>query len=127
MEAVIGFSRGVRSGDYIALSGTAPIGVDGKTVGVDDVAAQTRRCFEIAEKALRELGVGLQNVIRTRVMLTDRAQWRDAANVHGEFFQEIKPACTFVIVDGFIDPEWLVEIEIDAIAPTQSNYPNYQC
>lgn len=116
-EGEIGFARGVRSGDFIAVAGTAPIGADGETVGVGDVEAQTRRCFEIAAAALKELGASLSDVVRTRIMLTDRRQWRAAAKVHGELFADIEPACTFVEVQGFIDPDWLVEIEIDAVAP----------
>lgn len=116
-EDAIGFSRGVRSGDFIAIAGTAPIGADGRTVGAGDVEAQTRRCFEIAAEALDELGGSLADVVRTRIMLVDAAQWKAAAKVHGELFADIKPACTVVEVNGFIDPDWLVEIEIDAVAP----------
>lgn len=115
LEPVIGFSRAARIGDLIAVSGTAPIGPDGKTLHPGDVEGQTRACFEIAQKALADLGASLNDVIRTRVMLTDAARWKEAAKAHGEFFAENRPACTFVEVKGFINPEWLVEIELDAI------------
>lgn len=115
LEPEIGFSRAVRIGSYVAVAGTAPIGDDGTTVGPGDVYAQTVRCLDIAERALREAGVGLECVLRTRVMLTDVTRWRDAARAHGERFADIRPACTFVEVSRFIDPQWLVEVEVDAI------------
>ncbi len=114
-EPRIGFSRAVRSGAHVFVSGTAPIGANGQTVGVGDVRAQTRRCFEIALAALGELGGRVQDVVRTRVMLTDISRWEEAAEVHGAYFREVRPACSFFQVSRFIDPEWLVEIELDAI------------
>lgn len=117
LEPEIGFARAVRIGDVVAVSGTAPIGEDGKTIAVGDVAGQTRACFGIAQKALEGLGLSLADVIRTRIMLTDISNWKDAACIHGEFFSEVRPACTFVEVSGFVDKDWLVEIEADAIAP----------
>jgi enamine deaminase RidA (YjgF/YER057c/UK114 family) len=115
MEPVIGFARAVRVGAHIAVSGTAPIGEDGTTVGVGDVAAQARRCFAVALAALEEVGAMKQDVVRTRILLCDISRWRDAAVVHGELFADVRPACTFVEISRFIDPEWLVEIELDAI------------
>ncbi|MFT3700373.1 MAG: RidA family protein [Kofleriaceae bacterium] len=115
-EATIGFARAVRIGANVAIAGTAPIGKDGKTVAPGDVYAQTRRCIEIAEAALLELGLSLDNVIRTRVMLVDISRHAEAARAHGERFRTVRPATTFVEVSRFIDPEWLVEIELDAIA-----------
>jgi enamine deaminase RidA (YjgF/YER057c/UK114 family) len=82
------------------------------------VYGQTRRCLEIIAAALADAGSSAAHVVRTRVMLKDIRRWRDAARAHGEVFGEIKPACTFVEVAGFIDPEWLVELEVDAIAST---------
>ncbi|MEM9035139.1 MAG: RidA family protein [Actinomycetota bacterium] len=114
LEPVIGFSRAVRSGPVVAVAGTAPIGPDGETVGPDDVEAQVRRCFEVALAALADVGGGVADVTRTRIMLTDIAEWETAARVHGELFAEARPACTFVEVSGFVDPEWLVEVELDA-------------
>ncbi|MDT9685549.1 RidA family protein [Streptomyces sp. TRM76323] len=115
LEPRIGFSRAVRKGKHVAVAGTAPIGDDGTTVGQGDVRAQTVRCLEIAEAALKEAGASLEDVVRTRIMLTDVTRWREAAQAHGERFASIRPACTFVEVSRFIDPDWLVEVELDAI------------
>jgi enamine deaminase RidA (YjgF/YER057c/UK114 family) len=115
LEPEIGFSRAVRSGPFISVAGTAPIADDGATAGPGDVYAQSVRCLEIAEQALHEAGASLADVVRTRVMLVDITRWRDAARAHGERFSQIRPACTFVEVSRFIDPEWLVEFELDAV------------
>ncbi|MER7754736.1 RidA family protein [Kitasatospora sp. NPDC097643] len=115
LEPEIGFSRAVRMGPYVAVAGTAPIGEDGATAGVGDVHAQTVRCLDIAEAALKEAGASLADVVRTRIMLTDVTRWREAARAHGERFAAIRPVTTFVEVSRFIDPEWLVEIEVDAV------------
>jgi enamine deaminase RidA (YjgF/YER057c/UK114 family) len=114
-EPKIGFSRAVRVGQIVAVSGTAPIGPDGKTVGVGDPAAQARRCFEIIKKALEDAGGSLADVVRTRTFLTRIQDWEAVGKVHGEFFAAIRPASTIVQVARFIDPEWLVEIEADAV------------
>ncbi|MGW1687452.1 RidA family protein [Streptomyces albidoflavus] len=111
----MGFSRAVRVGAHVAVAGTAPIGDDGSTAGPGDVHAQTVRCFDIAERALAEAGASLADVTRTRTMLTDITRWEEAARAHGERFADVRPACTFVEVSRFIDPEWLVEVEIDAV------------
>lgn len=115
LEPEIGFGRAVRIGPHVAVSGTAPLDDAGQTMGQGDVYAQTQRCIEIGKRALAEAGARLSDVIRTRVMLTDASTWRDAARAHGEAFSSIQPACTFVEVSGFIDPEWLVELEFDAV------------
>jgi enamine deaminase RidA (YjgF/YER057c/UK114 family) len=115
LEPEIGFSRAVRIGPFVAVAGTAPIGDDGTTVAPGDVYAQSVRCLDIAERALREAGATPADVIRTRVMLVDISRWREAARAHGERFAQVRPACTFVEVSRFIDPEWLVEFEIDAV------------
>jgi enamine deaminase RidA (YjgF/YER057c/UK114 family) len=115
LEPEIGFSRAVRSGPLICVAGTAPIAEDGGTAAPGDVYAQSVRCLDITEQALREAGASLGNVVRTRVMLTDIGRWREAARAHGQRFAEIRPACTFIEVSRFIDPEWLVELEVDAI------------
>jgi enamine deaminase RidA (YjgF/YER057c/UK114 family) len=99
----------------IAVSGTAPLGPDGTTVAADDAAGQARRCIEIAKSALEELGASLSDVIRTRILLTRIEDWKAVASVHGEFFGSIKPASTIMQVTRFVDPAWLVEIEVDAI------------
>ncbi len=115
LEPQIGFSRAVRTGAHVAVAGTAPIGPDGRAAHPGDVHAQTRLCLEIVARALADAGCSLKDVVRTRVMLTDIARWRDAARAHGEVFADIRPASTFVQVSAFIDPDWLVEIEADAI------------
>ncbi len=113
-EPIIGFSRAVRVGQVVAISGTAPIGSDGKTVGRGDPAAQTKRCLEIIRDALQQLGIPLAAVIRTRILLTRIDDWETVGKVHGEFFGEVRPASTMVQVSRLIDPDWLVEIEADA-------------
>ncbi|MGW1765891.1 RidA family protein [Streptomyces sp. NPDC002073] len=115
LEPQIGFSRVVRAGDYVAVAGTAPIGDDGSTVGPGDVYAQTVRCLDIAERALEGAGASMADVVRTRIMLTDVTQWKEAARAHGERFSAVRPVTTFVEVSRFIDPAWLVEVEIDAV------------
>ncbi|MBP0454208.1 RidA family protein [Kitasatospora sp. RG8] len=115
LEPQIGFSRAVRVGDHVAVAGTAPIADDGSTAAPGDVHGQTVRCLDIAEQALKEAGASVQDVVRTRIMLTDVTRWKEAARAHGERFAAVRPACTFVEVSRFIDPEWLVEIEVDAV------------
>lgn len=118
-EAQIGFSRAVRVGDLVCVAGTAPIGPDGTNVAPGDLAAQTRRCFEIAFEALVAVGAHPEDVIRTRIMLTDISRWQEAAAVHGELFATTRPACTFVEISRLIDPEWLIEVEVDAVCDPQ--------
>ena len=117
-EARIGFSRAVRVGQMVAVSGTAPIAPDGGVAAPGDMYGQTRRCLEIIAKAIGDAGLTLQTVIRTRVMLTDMSRWKEAAKAHGEVFGKIKPASTFVEVVGLVDRGWLVEIEADCVAET---------
>lgn len=114
-EPQIGFSRAVRMGNFVSVAGTAPIGPDRSTVGVGDPAAQARRCLEIIRTALEEAGASLNDVIRTRIFLTRAADWEQIGQVHGEFFRDIRPVSTMVQVAQLIDPDWLVEIEADAI------------
>lgn len=116
LEPRIGFSRAVRVGNLLAVAGTAPIAADGSVAAPDDVYGQTRRCLEIIATAISDAGMNLDDVIRTRIMLTNIETWRDAARAHGEYFAAIKPACTFVEVARFIDPGWLVEVEADCVA-----------
>lgn len=120
LEPVIGFSRAVRVGQFVAISGTAPIAPDGGVAAVGDVYGQTKRCLEIIAQAVADAGLSLSSVMRTRVMLTDISLWEDAARAHGEAFSDIKPACTFVEVKGLINAEWLVEIEADCVAETNA-------
>lgn len=115
MEKVVGFSRAVKVGPYISIGGTAPVGADGKTVGLDDVGAQTRRCIEIIEEALIQAGSGLHDVVRTRVILTDIDRWKEAIDVRKEYFRDIRPVDTIMAVTRFVNPEWLVELEVDAV------------
>ena len=114
-EVPIGFSRASRVGNTIAVAGTAPIAADGSTSCPGDLYGQTRRCLEIIRQAIEEAGGTLQDVIRTRVMLTDISNWPEAARAHGEYFGSIRPASTFVGTSGLINSEWLVEIEADCV------------
>jgi enamine deaminase RidA (YjgF/YER057c/UK114 family) len=114
-EPIIGFSRAVRIGRHVAVGGTAPIGTDGKTVGIGDPAAQTRRSLEIIRGALEKAGAKLEDVIRTRVFLTRQSDWEAIGRAHGEFFGTIRPASTMAVVKALLDDQWLVEIEADAI------------
>ncbi|MCC7375124.1 MAG: RidA family protein [Verrucomicrobiales bacterium] len=118
-EPKIGFSRAVRVGPFLAIAGTAPIAPDGGVSAPGDVHGQTLRCLEIVSKAVSDAGLTLGSVVRTRVMLTDIRRWEEAARAHGKYFGEIKPACTFVEVKGFIHPEWLVELEVDCFAANE--------
>lgn len=115
LEKVIGFSRAVKVGPYISVGGTAARDRDGKTVGIGDVTAQTRQCIEIIKEALEMAGSGLKDVVRTRTMLTDINDWEKVAKVRSEYFKDIRPVDTVVEVSKFINPEWLIEIEVDAI------------
>ncbi len=115
MEAVVGFIRAVRVGPYISVGGTAPVGPDGKTVGVGDVAAQTRQCIEIITTSLEQAGSGLQDVVRTRIILTNIDDWKAAIDVRKEYFSEVRPVDTIMAIDRFVNPEWLIEIEADAV------------
>lgn len=114
-EVRIGFSRAVRIGNQISVAGTAPLSEDGTTACPGDPYGQAKRCLEIIKEAIEAAGGNLSNVIRTRVMLTDISLWKEAAAAHGEYFSEIRPACTFVQVSALIDESWLVEIEADCV------------
>jgi enamine deaminase RidA (YjgF/YER057c/UK114 family) len=115
LEGQIGFSRAVRVGNFIAVAGTAPIPSDSSKVDTWSVYDQARLCLQIVRKSIEEAGGQLENVIRTRIMLTDISTWREAAQAHGEYFSDIKPVCTFIEVSGFIDPGWKVEVEADCL------------
>jgi enamine deaminase RidA (YjgF/YER057c/UK114 family) len=114
---VIGFSRAVRVGNIVMVGGTAPIRAEGGTAAIGDVYGQTRRCLEIIAKALADAGASLEHVTRTRIILTDIALWKDAARAHAEAFASIRPVTTLMQVTAFVDPDWLVEIEVDAVIP----------
>ncbi len=112
-EPVIGLSRAVRVGSRVLVAGTAPIWPDGSCD--PDPAVQARRCLEIILDALREAGAGPEHVVRTRTYFTDRADWEPIGRAHGEAFGSVRPASTMVVVSGFIDPRWKVEIEAEAV------------
>lgn len=112
-ESRIGFSRAVRIGDRVVVSGTAPIWPDGSCD--PDPAIQARRCFEIALDALAEAGARPEDVIRTRVYLTDASFGEAIGKVHGEIFGDVRPATAFIVVAGFLDSRWKVEIEAEAV------------
>src|SRR5262245_62337825 len=120
-EPKVGSSRAVRVGALVTVSGTAPLGPDGRTVAPGDAGAQARRCLEIIAAALEKAGASLRHVVRTRTLLTNIDDWQAVAAVHGEFFGQIRPANTIVQVSRFIDPDWLVEFEADAICDNEQN------
>ena len=111
-EPIIGFSRAVREGNAVHLSGTGPVGVDDM-----DAAGQTRRVFAIAADALARAGASLDDVVRTRMYLTRMEDWEAVGRVHGEFFSEVRPAATMVVVAQLLNPAWRIEIEMDAVIP----------
>jgi len=114
-EPRVGISRAVRSGKIIAVTGTAPLGPDGETLAKGNPAAQARRCLEIIHSAIEALGGKASDLIRTRILLTRIEDWEEVAAVHGEFLGSIRPANTIMQGVRFIDPDWLVEIEADAV------------
>lgn len=112
-EKSIGFSRAVRVGDRVMVSGTAPIREDG---GCDiDAAAQARRCLEIIATALKDVGAAMSDVVRTRTYIVDPADAAAVGAVHGEFLSQVRPASTMIVVAGLLDPMWKVEIEAEAV------------
>lgn len=117
MESIVGFSRAVRVGNFIAVGGTAPVDADGQTVGVGDAFKQTKQCFEIIKDALEQAGSGLQDVVRTRVILTDIENWKDAIEARKLYCLDARPVDTIMAINRFVNSEWLVEIEVDAVVP----------
>lgn len=115
METMVGFCRAVRVGPYISVGRTAPVDADGKTVGVGDPATQARRCQEIIKEALENAGSGMGDVVRTRVLLTNVEDWKKVIEVRAEYFKDIRPVDTIMEVSRFVNPEWLVEFEADAV------------
>ena len=116
-EAKYGFSRAVRVGDRILVAGTGPVAAGGGTEP-GDAAAQARRCFAIAQKAIEDLGGTLADTVRTRMYITDPADADAIGAVHGEIFAQIRPAATMIVINSLVDPDWRVEIEVEAfVAP----------
>ncbi len=116
-ESVIGYSRAVREGNHVFVSGTTAANPDGTIAGGDDPYRQARRCFEIIELALAEAGASVADVVRTRMFVTDITQWQEFGRAHGEHFRDVRPAATMVQVVALLDPAMLVEIEVDAVIP----------
>ena len=114
-EPLVGYSRAVRVGKFIAVSGSAAVGDDGKLVGAGDAYLQAQRCIEVIRVALEQAGGGLQHVVRTRMYVTDIERWSEIARAHQEAFADVAPATSMVEVSRLIDPGMLVEIEADAI------------
>jgi enamine deaminase RidA (YjgF/YER057c/UK114 family) len=113
-EPIIGFSRAAVAGHHVAVAATAPIMPDGGEPPADPYG-QARRCLEIVVQALEDAGSSVRDVIRTRCYLTSAEDWEDVGRAHGEVFWEVRPANAMIVVSGFIDPRWRVEIEADAV------------
>ncbi|MGF1523056.1 MAG: RidA family protein [Leptolyngbyaceae cyanobacterium] len=114
-EAKVGYCRAVKVGSQIFVSGTAPSDGQGGTYAPGDAYAQTKRCFDIIQAALKELGADLSNIVRTRLYITDFAYWEDFARAHQELFGDHPPASCMVAIAALVNPDMLVEIEADAI------------
>lgn len=120
-EAIVGYSRAVRAGAFVAVSGTASVGPDGQLYGEGDAYLQAQRCIEIIGEALEAIGARLEDVVRTRMFVTDIERWEDIARAHREAFGDNPPATSMVEVRRLIDPGMLVEIEADALIADANN------
>ena len=114
-EEVVGYSRAVRVGNHVMVSGTTAAEPDGTVFGGDDGYLQARRCFEIIEKALEDAGAKMGDVVRTRMFVTDISKWEDFSRAHGEWFRDSRPAATMVEVSRLMTPAMLIEVEVDAV------------
>ena len=114
-EAIVGYSRAVRVGPYVHVAGTTAVNGDGDLVGADDPYAQSVFILKKIEQALQNAGAALTDVVRTRIYVTDVTEWDEVGRAHGEVFGQIRPAATLVEVTSLLEPEMLVEIEVDAI------------
>lgn len=114
-ESKVGYCRALRSGSLVFVTGTAPVGPDGRTFAPGDAYAQTRRCLEIIESAINQLGACRDQIVRTRLFVTDISRWEDYGRAHREFFEASPPCATMVEIRRLVDPQMLVEIEVDAV------------